>query len=346
MNSRDNIKDASDALGRPIRDLRVSVTDRCNFRCTYCMPREVFGPGYDFVPRGELLTLEEIARLVRVFTTFGMRKVRITGGEPMIRRNLEYLIEMVAAIAGVDDISMTTNGSMLTHGRAQSLRQAGLGRLTVSLDALDDATFKRINDVEFPVAKVLEGIANAQAAGFTDIKINVVVRRGFNEHVVLPVVRHFRGSGCIVRFIEFMDVGSSNRWNLEQVVPATELVSLISAEMPIEPVSPNYRGEVAKRWRYRDGGGELGFITSVTESFCGDCARARLSASGQLYTCLFATDGHDLRAPLRASAGDDALVERIASIWAQRQDRYSELRGQLAVSPTSLHKVEMSHIGG
>ena len=310
------------------------------------MPREVFGPGYAFVPRDELLTLEEIARIAQVFAMVGMRKIRITGGEPMIRRNLEHLIEMLDAIDGVEDISMTTNGSMLTLGRAQDLKRMGLKRLTVSLDALDDETFKRINDVDYPVSRVLDGIENARAAGFTGIKVNAVVRRGFNEHAVLPLAEHFRGTDCIVRFIEFMDVGETNGWNMKDVIPAGELVRQIDAKYALEPVSPNYRGEVAKRWRYRDSEGEIGFITSVTESFCGECSRARLSAVGKIYTCLFGTEGHDIREPLRAGASDAQLLRRLSEIWRPRTDRYSELRSQFMTDSTARPKVEMSHIGG
>ena len=311
------------------------------------MPREIFGPGYAFVPRKDLLTLEEIARLARIFTQIGMRKVRITGGEPLIRRNLEHLVEMVSAIDGVDDISLTTNGSMLTARRAIDLKAAGLRRLTVSLDALDDETFKKINDVDYPAIRVLDGIDNARAAGFNDIKVNAVIRRGLNEHAVMDLVEHFRGSGCIVRFIEYMDVGETNGWNLDDVLPAKQLVEQIHARFPLDPVDPNYRGEVAKRWRYRDGAGEVGFITSVTESFCGDCSRARLSAVGQVYTCLFASEGHDLRELLRSGADDDALLSRVRSIWSARDDRYSELRGlNVPIPGSGRGKVEMSHIGG
>ncbi|MGA0843587.1 MAG: GTP 3',8-cyclase MoaA [Arenicellales bacterium] len=342
-----NMNPITDTLNRPLRDLRISVTDRCNFRCVYCMPREIFGPGYAFVPRKDLLTLEEIARLARIFAQIGMRKVRITGGEPLIRRNLEHLVEMVSAIDGVDDISLTTNGSMLTARRAIDLKAAGLRRLTVSLDALDDETFKKINDVDYPAIRVLDGIDNARAAGFNDIKVNAVIRRGLNEHAVMDLVEHFRGSGCIVRFIEYMDVGETNGWNLDDVLPAKQLVEQIHARFPLDPVDPNYRGEVAKRWRYRDGAGEVGFITSVTESFCGDCSRARLSAVGQVYTCLFASEGHDLRELLRSGADDDALLSRVRSIWSARDDRYSELRGlNVPIPGSGRGKVEMSHIGG
>jgi len=336
----------TDTLDRPIRDLRVSVTDRCNFRCIYCMPREIFGPGYKFVPRNDLLKLEEIARITRLFAGHGVRKVRITGGEPMIRRNLERLIEMLRDIDGITDISMTTNASMLTLKRAQSLRAAGLSRINISLDAIDEQTFQRINDVDFPVAKVLEGIDNAHAAGFDAVKVNAVIRRGYNEHSILPLAQYFHGTGTVLRFIEFMDVGTTNKWSLEEVIPAAELVEIIDKEMPIESLQPNYSGEVAKRWRYSDGGGEVGFITSVTQSFCGDCSRARLSAVGKVYTCLFAATGQDLRGMLRAGASDEELSRLIGRIWSQREDRYSELRGQIPVTAETPPRVEMSHIGG
>ncbi|HAN60551.1 MAG TPA: GTP 3',8-cyclase MoaA, partial [Gammaproteobacteria bacterium] len=332
----------TDTLDRPIRDLRVSVTDRCNFRCIYCMPREIFGPGYKFVPRNDLLKLEEIARITRLFAGHGVRKVRITGGEPMIRRNLERLIEMLRDIDGITDISMTTNASMLTLKRAQSLRAAGLSRINISLDAIDEQTFQRINDADFPVAKVLEGIDNAHAAGFDAVKVNAVIRRGYNEHSILPLAQHFHGTGTVLRFIEFMDVGTTNKWNLEEVIPAAELVEIIDKEMPIESLQPNYSGEVAKRWRYSDGGGEVGFITSVTQSFCGDCSRARLSAVGKVYTCLFAATGQDLRGMLRAGASDEELSRLIGRIWSQREDRYSELRGQIPVTAETPPRVEMS----
>ena len=310
------------------------------------MPREIFGPGYQFVPRNDLLKLEEIARITRLFAGHGVRKVRITGGEPMIRRNLERLIEMLRDIDGITDISMTTNASMLTLKRAQSLRAAGLSRINISLDAIDEQTFQRINDVDFPVAKVLEGIDNAHAVGFDAVKVNAVIRRGYNEHSILPLAQHFHGTGTVLRFIEFMDVGTTNKWNLEEVIPAAELVEIIDKEMPIESLQPNYSGEVAKRWRYSDGGGEVGFITSVTQSFCGDCSRARLSAVGKVYTCLFAATGQDLRGMLRAGASDEELSRLIGRIWSQREDRYSELRGQIPVTAETLPRVEMSHIGG
>ena len=310
------------------------------------MPREIFGSGYKFVPRNDLLKLEEIARITRLFAGHGVRKVRITGGEPMIRRNLERLIEMLRDIDGITDISMTTNASMLTLKRAQSLRVAGLSRINISLDAIDEQTFQRINDVDFPVAKVLEGIDNAHAAGFDAVKVNAVIRRGYNEHSILPLAQHFHGTGTVLRFIEFMDVGTTNKWNLEEVIPAAELVEIIDKEMPIESLQPNYSGEVAKRWRYSDGGGEVGFITSVTQSFCGDCSRARLSAVGKVYTCLFAATGQDLRGMLRAGASDEELSRLIGRIWSQREDRYSELRGQIPVTAETPPRVEMSHIGG
>ncbi len=335
-----------DQLQRPLRDLRVSVTDRCNFRCVYCMPREVFGPGSRFVQRSELLRLEEISRIARAFAEQGVRKILITGGEPLIRRYLERLVEMIAAIEGIEDISMTTNASMLTRERARSLHAAGLKRINISLDALDQLTFQRINDVEFPVGRVLQGIEHAQAVGFNRVKINAVIRRGFNEHSILQLAGHFRGSGAILRFIEFMDVGSTNQWQLDEVVSARQMADIIHAEFPIVLVSPNYRGEVAKRWRYLDGAGEVGFIASVTEPFCGDCARARLSAVGKVYTCLFATEGHDLRDLIREGANDKVLAQRIRTIWMSREDRYSELRSSTSATVNRAHRVEMSHIGG
>ncbi|MDG2076681.1 MAG: GTP 3',8-cyclase MoaA, partial [Arenicellales bacterium] len=289
---------------------------------------------------------EEIARITRLFSGHGVRKVRITGGEPMIRRNLERLIEMLRDIDGVTDISMTTNASMLTLKRAESLRAAGLNRINISLDAIDEQTFQRVNDVDFPVAKVLEGIDNAHAVGFDAVKVNAVIRRGYNEHSILPLAQHFHGTGTVLRFIEFMDVGTTNKWNLEEVIPAEELVEIIDKEMPIESLQPNYSGEVAKRWRYSDGGGEVGFITSVTQSFCGDCSRARLSAVGKVYTCLFAATGQDLRGMLRAGASDEEISRFIGRIWSQREDRYSELRGQIPVTAETSPRVEMSHIGG
>jgi cyclic pyranopterin phosphate synthase len=333
----------NDRLGRPVRDLRISVTDRCNFRCVYCMPRQVFDRDHHFLPRAQLLSFEEIARVSAVFVSLGVRKLRLTGGEPLVRRDLENLVAMLSCLPGVEDLSLTTNGSLLTPEKARALKEAGLKRLTVSLDALDDATFARMNDVGARVEQVLEGIANAQAAGLAPIKINAVIKRGVNEHAILDLARHFRGSGHIVRYIEYMDVGNSNHWRLDDVVPAREIVSRISAELPLAPASPNYRGEVAKRWRYRDGGGEIGIVSSVSAPFCGDCTRARLSAEGTLYTCLFATAGHDLRGRLRAGASDADLRADIARIWSGRTDRYSEERS--AQTPER-PRVEMSYIGG
>jgi GTP 3',8-cyclase len=329
-----------DLLGRPLRDLRISVTDRCNFRCVYCMPKEVFGRDYRFLERRELLTFEEIERLARVFVAHGVEKVRITGGEPLVRRDVERLVEMLASIGGLD-LTLTTNGSLLTQ-KALALRDAGLKRVTVSLDSLDDAVFTAMNDVDFPVERVLDGIEAAAEAGLP-VKVNMVVKRGVNEESILPMARLFRERGHILRFIEYMDVGHSNGWRLDDVVPAAEIVSTIDAELPLEPVEANYRGEVARRWRYRDGGGEIGVIASVTQPFCGDCTRARLSAEGRLYTCLFAVRGHDLRAVLRGGASDEELHEEIGRIWGRRTDRYSEVRSE---NTADLAKVEMSYIGG
>jgi cyclic pyranopterin phosphate synthase len=331
----------TDRLGRPLRDLRISVTDRCNFRCVYCMPKEIFGKDYPFLERAELLSFEEIVRLARIFHAHGVRKVRLTGGEPLLRRNVERLIEMLAAIDGLD-LTLTTNGSLLAR-KARALKAAGLDRVTVSLDSLDDAVFKRMNDVDFPVAKVLDGIAEAAAAGLAPIKINAVVKRGVNDHDIVNMARHFRGSGHILRFIEYMDVGHSNGWRMDDVVPAKEIIARISTEMPLEPLDPNYHGEVAERWRYADGGGEIGVIASVTQAFCSSCTRLRLSTEGKLYTCLFATRGHDLRALLRGNAGDDEIAAALAEIWSNRSDRYSEIRGE---ATAKLEKIEMSYIGG
>jgi GTP 3',8-cyclase len=330
-----------DTFKRPLRDLRVSVTDRCNFRCVYCMPKEVFGKDFQFLPRGEILSFEEIERLVRVFVGLGVQKVRLTGGEPLVRRNIERLIEMLAKVSDLD-LTLTTNGSLLA-GKAQALRDAGLKRVTVSLDSLDDEVFKSMNDVDFPVARVLEGMDAAEAAGLAPIKINMVVKRGLNEQSIVPMARHFRGTGRILRFIEYMDVGSSNGWRLNDVVSAREIVATIDRELPLEPVEKNYPGEVAERWRYRDGSGEIGVIASVTQAFCADCTRARLSADGSLYTCLFATQGHDLRGLVRSDATDAQIADSIAAIWTARDDRYSELRSAETVG---LKKIEMSFIGG
>jgi cyclic pyranopterin phosphate synthase len=331
----------TDKLKRPLRDLRISVTDRCNFRCVYCMPKEAFGRDHAFLGRDQLLTFEEIARLARIFAELGVKKVRITGGEPLLRRDLERLVAMLASIPGLD-LTMTTNGSLLSE-KAQLLRDAGLRRVTVSLDSLDDTVFRAMNDVDFPVARVLAGIEAAARVGLAPIKINAVVKRGMNEHSLLPLARHFRGTGHVLRFIEYMDVGHSNGWRLDHVVPAAEILSMIDAEMPIEPAEPSYRGEVATRWRYRDGGGEVGVIASVTQPFCQACSRARLSAEGQLFNCLFATSGQDLRALVRGGGSDRDLSDAISGVWSGRQDRYSEIRsGQTAGLP----RIEMSYVGG
>jgi len=330
-----------DTLGRPLHDLRISVTDRCNFRCVYCMPKEVFGKDFQFLPRAEILTFEEIERLVRIFVSLGVHKIRLTGGEPLVRRDLDRLVEKLAKIGDLD-LTLTTNGSLLSQ-KARALAAAGLRRVTVSLDSLDDATFKRMNDADFPVAKVLAGIEAAHAAGLAPIKINMVTKRGVNEASIVPMARYFKGTGMTLRFIEFMDVGSTNGWRLDDVVPAREIVAMIDREMPLEPVQAGYRGEVAARYRYKDGGGEIGVISSVTQPFCADCTRARLSADGALYTCLFATQGHDLRALLRNGASDEDITRAIAAVWTERTDRYSDLRSE---QTAGLHKIEMSFIGG
>jgi cyclic pyranopterin phosphate synthase len=330
-----------DTRRRPLRDLRISVTDRCNFRCTYCMPKEVFGKDFQFLERDQLLSFGEIHRLVRIFRDHGVEKIRITGGEPLVRRKLERLIEMLAYWDDLD-LTLTTNGSLLEQ-KARDLRSAGLKRITVSLDSLDDAVFRSMNDVDFPVRKVLDGIDAAAAAGLHPIKINMVVKRGVNENSVLEMARFFRDKGHILRFIEFMDVGATNGWKMEHVVPSRELVQLLQRELPIEPAEPNYEGEVAERWRYRDGSGELGFISSVTQAFCRSCTRTRLSAEGQLYTCLFAQRGTDFRRLLRGGASDDEIAALIRSVWTARADRYSEIR---TAETAKLRKVEMSYIGG
>jgi cyclic pyranopterin phosphate synthase len=330
-----------DRLGRPLRDLRLSVTDRCNFRCPYCMPREVFGPHHAFLPRSEILTFEEIERLTRLFHRLGLRKVRLTGGEPLLRHDLPELVAMLAGFPGLD-LALTTNGTLLER-HAEALAAAGLGRVTVSLDSLEDEVFRRMNDVDFPVARVLDGIEAAAAAGLGPIKVNAVVRRGLNDAGLVDLARHFKGSGHVLRFIEYMDVGTSNRWRPADLVPAEEIVGRIDAELPLEPIDPAYRGEVARRWRYRDGGGEIGVITSVSRPFCGDCTRARLSARGELYTCLFGAAGTDLKAPLRAGAADAELEALIRGIWDRRADRYSELR---SAETADRERVEMSYIGG
>ena len=331
-----------DTRGRPLRDLRISVTDRCNFRCTYCMPKEVFGRDYAFLPHSELLSFEELERVTRVFVSLGVTKVRLTGGEPLMRRELETLVSKLAAIPGVEDLALTTNGSFPIQ-RVQSLKDAGLRRMTVSLDALDDETFMKLNDVDFSASTVMEWIDASAAAGFTPVKINMVVKRGVNQHSILPMARAFREKGHIVRFIEYMDVGHSNGWRLADVVTAREIRDLIHAELPLEPMQPNYHGEVAERLRYADGSGEIGIIASVSQPFCGACSRARLSADGKLFTCLFAIQGTDLRGLLRAGASDADLHAAVAAVWQKRVDRYSEL-GSAATE--DLPKVEMSYIGG
>jgi cyclic pyranopterin phosphate synthase len=332
--------DGRDRLDRPLRDLRISVTDRCNFRCPYCMPREVFGADHPFLRRSEILSYEEIDRLAGIFVGLGARKLRLTGGEPLLRRDLPVLVRRLARQPGID-LALTTNGSLLAD-RAAELAAAGLRRVTVSLDSLDDAVFRRMNDADFAVERVLEGIAAAERAGLAPIKINAVVRRGWNEESVLPLVERFRGTGHVLRFIEFMDVGTSNRWRPTDVVPALEILERIAARHPVAPVAAAYRGEVARRWRLVDGTLELGVIASVTAPFCGDCTRARLSADGRLFTCLFAAAGTDLRGPLRAGADDAELAARISGAWSAREDRYSELRA--ASEPAE--RVEMSYLGG
>ncbi|MPZ86644.1 MAG: GTP 3',8-cyclase MoaA [Nitriliruptorales bacterium] len=334
--------DSQDRFGRSLRDLRVSITDRCNFRCRYCMPREVFGPDFTFLERSELLSFEEIARAVRAFVRCGVRKVRLTGGEPLLRRDVEELVAMLAAIDGVDDLAMTTNASLLA-AKAGALRRAGLGRVTVSLDSLDDAVFRAMSDVHLPVGRVLEGIAAAREAGFDEIKLNTVVKRGVNEDGVLDLARYAGEHGYIIRFIEYMDVGTTNGWRLDDVVPGEEIVRRIGEHLPLEPIPPKYAGEVATRYRFRDGAGEIGVITSVTRPFCSTCTRARLSAIGEIYTCLFAGGGGDLRALLRGGADDTELEAMIRGTWAARDDRYSELRSR---ATRDLPKVEMSYIGG
>jgi cyclic pyranopterin phosphate synthase len=336
----------ADARGRRLHDLRISVTDRCNFRCTYCMPRSVFDRNYQFLPHEALLTFEEITRVVRLFLAHGVEKVRLTGGEPLLRKNVEHLIELLAGLrtaAGQPlDLTLTTNASVLAR-KARALRAAGLRRVTVSLDALDDRVFRAMNDVDFPVADVLAGIAAAEAAGLAPVKVNMVVKRGVNDQEIVPMARHFRGSGHILRFIEFMDVGASNGWRMDDVLPSAEVVRRIAEHFPLAPVDPNYPGEVAERWRYLDGQGEIGVISSVTQPFCAGCTRARLSTEGKVYTCLFATSGHDLRALLRGGRSDEEIAGAIAHLWGARTDRYSEIRTR---ETAALRKIEMSYIGG
>ncbi len=335
-----------DSLGRPLRDLRISVTDRCNFRCVYCMPKEIFGRDFQFLERSALLTFEEIAWLARIFVSLGVEKLRITGGEPLVRRDVEQLVAQLVAIDGVRDLAMTTNGALLAD-RAEALRAAGLRRVTVSLDSLDDSVFQAMNDVGFPVARVLDGIEAAAAAGLAPVKVNMVVKRGVNDQSVLSMAERFRGSGHILRFIEYMDVGHTNGWRMDDVVPSAEVLRIIGAELPLLPIDPNYTGEVAERWRYVDAGnddaGEIGVISSVTRAFCSDCSRARLSTEGKLYTCLFATQGFDFRALLRDGSDDERISDYLAAIWLQRGDRYSEIRSE---HTATLPKIEMSYIGG
>ncbi len=336
------MSDLLDTLQRPIRDLRISVTDKCNFRCPYCMPAEIFGEKYEFLPKAEILTFEEITRLARIFADLGVTKIRVTGGEPLLRRDLETLIAKLSQINGIQDLTLTTNGYLLAD-KAQSLKDAGLRRLTVSLDAIDDQTFNLMSGRTYGTERVLEGIRAAKKAGFQAIKINAVVQKGINDHLVIDLAQHFHNTGHILRFIEFMDVGNRNNWNLDQVVPAAEIIDRIHTVLPIEPLDPNYTGEVAKRYRYLDGGGEIGVIASVTQPFCGDCTRARLSTDGKLYTCLFASEGTDLREALRRGASNAHFRDQITRIWHRRTDRYSEIRS--AHTPAT-RKIEMYQIGG
>ncbi len=340
----------SDGLGRPLRDLRISVTDRCNFRCSYCMPKEVFDKSYPYLPHSALLTFEEITRLASQFVAHGVQKIRLTGGEPLLRKNIEVLIEQLAGLRTEEgkplDITLTTNGSLLAR-KARSLKAAGLQRVTVSLDGLDDAVFRSMNDVDFPVEEVLEGIEAARQADLGPIKVNMVVKRGTNEHEILGMARHFKGTGIVLRFIEYMDVGATNGWRMDEVLPSAEVVKLIDAQLPLRQLEPSAPGETAERWGYADGTGEIGVISSVTQAFCGDCNRARLSTEGQLYLCLFATQGHDLRSLLRGGASDQDIATAIGHIWQGRSDRYSQLRATLpADSAGGKRRVEMSYIGG
>ncbi len=332
-----------DSLSRPVRDLRISITDRCNFRCTYCMPKDIFNSDYQFMQRDELLSFEEITRISRIFSDLGVKKLRITGGEPLLRKNVPVLIEQLAKIDSIEDISLTTNGILLTKEITQQLKNAGLNRITISLDALEDTVFKKISDVSFSVNQVLQGIENADVVGLVPIKINMVVKKGVNDRSIVPMLKYFRGTDIIVRFIEFMDVGSTNQWKLDDVFTAKDILSEIKKEFSIEEIEANYRGEVAKRWKFKNSSGEFGIISSVTQPFCSDCTRARLSAEGKLYTCLFATKGTDLRHLLRERAEDEFITEVIKTTWSKRGDRYSELRNSETVL---LPKVEMSYIGG
>ena len=342
----------SDTLGRPLRDLRISVTDRCNFRCNYCMPSEIFDKDYAFLPQSSLLSFEEITRLAKIFVAHGVEKIRLTGGEPLLRKNLEVLIGMLAQLQTPEgkplDITLTTNGSLLAR-KAQSLKDAGLKRVTVSLDALDDAIFRGMNDVDFPVADVLKGIDVAHQVGLAPVKINMVVKRGTNDSQILPLARHFRHSGAVLRFIEYMDVGATNGWRMDEVMPSSQVIEHLNEEFPLAAIDPNYSGETAERWRYLDGSGEVGVISSVTQAFCGECNRARLSTEGKLFLCLFASQGHDLRALLRGNFADEQIAAAIGPIWQARADRYSEIRAALPpdASPAgSAKRIEMSYIGG
>ena len=346
-----------DQLGRPLRDLRISVTDRCNFRCSYCMPKEVFDKDYPYLPHSALLSFEEITRLARQFVAHGVQKIRLTGGEPLLRKNIEILIEQLAALRTVEgkplDITLTTNGSLLER-KAASLKAAGLQRVTVSLDGMDDTVFRAMNDVDFPVADVLRGIEAAQAAGLGPIKVNMVVKRGTNDHEILPMARHFKGTGIVLRFIEYMDVGATNGWRMDEVMPSAEVVKHIHSELPLVQLDPSAPGETAERWGYANAhgkhdtaAGEIGVISSVTQAFCRDCNRARLSTEGKLYLCLFANEGHDLKPLVRANATDEQLASAIAAVWQGRSDRYSELRASLPPdASTGGRRVEMSYIGG
>ena len=339
-----------DTLGRPLRDLRISVTDRCNFRCSYCMPKEIFDKDYPYLPHGSLLTFEEITRIAKLFVSHGVRKIRLTGGEPLLRKNIEVLIEQLAALRTADghplDITLTTNGSVLAR-KAKALKAAGLQRVTVSLDGLDDTVFRSMNDVDFPVAEVLEGISAAQQVGLGPIKVNMVVKRGTNDHEILTMARHFKGTGIVLRFIEYMDVGATNGWRMDEVMPSAEVVKLIHAELPLVQLVPSSPGETAERWGYADGGGEVGVISSVTHAFCHDCNRARLSTEGRLYLCLFASQGYDLRELIRGPTTDEDIASAIGHIWSGRTDRYSELRSTLVPDTgTGARRVEMSYIGG
>jgi cyclic pyranopterin phosphate synthase len=340
----------SDQLGRPLRDLRVSVTDRCNFRCGYCMPKAVFDRDYQFLPQRSLLSFEEITRLARVFAAHGVTKLRLTGGEPLLRRHLEDLVAMLVELRSADgqplEVTLTTNGSLLAR-KAGALKAAGLSRITVSLDALDDTVFRRMNDVDFPVADVLAGIDAALAAGLAPIKVNMVVQRGVNDHEILPMARHFRASGIVLRFIEYMDVGATNGWRMDEVLPSAQVLERLRSQWPLDALTPSAPGETAERWRYRDGGGEIGLISSVTKAFCRDCNRARLSTEGKLFSCLFATRGHDLRTLLRSGRTDLEISSVLGELWGQRSDRYSELRGAVgSAGAGEERRIEMHYIGG